>query len=99
MAMCNFVDHVKKIACREDSIFEELKTSLLKVFRSIHRFCKKSLQNDTLYDPDKSKNTVSAWFKIIQRIMQDLLINNPKRIEGLDTNENRKVVEINDFFF
>ncbi|KAG0438449.1 hypothetical protein DMUE_3079 [Dictyocoela muelleri] len=72
---------------------------MIKVFKAVHHFCRNSLQNDTGYDLDKSKNTVSKWFANLREIMQDYLLVNPRLLGGLNSSGNKKVVEIDESLF
>ncbi|KAG0430791.1 hypothetical protein DMUE_5628 [Dictyocoela muelleri] len=85
--------------CRYGSIFEFLKTLIIKIFKTVQKFSSNRLQNDTRYDLDKSKCTVSDWFTIIREIIQDHLMVNPRILGGLDENGNKKIVEIDESLF
>ncbi|KAG0442391.1 hypothetical protein DMUE_0300 [Dictyocoela muelleri] len=65
----------------------------------MHHFCRNGLQADTVYDLDKSKNTISVWFRFLREIIQDHLLANPRVLGGLDQNGNQKIVEIDESLF
>ncbi|KAG0435134.1 hypothetical protein DMUE_4869 [Dictyocoela muelleri] len=85
---CNVCRKEKK--CRYGSIFEFIKSPMIKNFKVVHLFCRNSLQNDTDYGLQKSKNTISKWFSNMREIMREYLLETPRSLGGLDINGNNK---------
>ncbi|KAG0435546.1 hypothetical protein DMUE_4681 [Dictyocoela muelleri] len=82
----------KEKTCRYGSIFEFLKSPMIKNFKAVYHFCRNIFQNDTGYDLEKSKNTISKWFSNMREIMQDYLLETSRLLGGLDSNGNKKIV-------
>ncbi|KAG0440230.1 hypothetical protein DMUE_1893 [Dictyocoela muelleri] len=80
----------KEKTCGYGSIFEFLKSPMIKNFKAVHHICRNSLQNDTGYYLEKSKNTIAKWFSNMREIMQDYLFETPRSFDGLDSNDNKK---------
>ena len=80
----------KEKTCRYNSVFEGFKTSLLTIFKAIHKFCKNDLQADMTEALELDKNTVSKWCLFLREIIQDHFLQHPVVLGGLDQNGNKK---------